>query len=193
MDGKKTPWNDISSIWKKIAAVISAVGVLATLTVTLFNTPVGITYAIFTFLGLILLLISWYVDKQAKYSHDELVSHTNNASKIFSKAIDETKALAIKIGENSENRLNRFEKRVDELIEITEDTRKDTLRIQLLMLMSNEENNVDTILKVAELYFIGLHGDWYMTSEFCKWAKKHDVVIPDGIWSVMKEHSDFEA
>ena len=192
MDGNKTPWSDVSKTWKKIAAVIAAVGVLATLTVNIFGTPADITYTVFAFLGLILLMISWYVDKQAEYSHNELVNHENQAREKITEALTNTKLLIHQVEEDSKSRTSIFEERVDKIIDIVEDTRKDTLRIQLLMLMREDNNNVDTILRVAETYFVKLQGDWYMTSEFYRWAKAHDVVIPNNIWDSIKDHEDIK-
>lgn len=197
MSDKKTPWNDVSFIWKKIAGVIAAVGVLATLVVKIFNTDPTITYIAFAFLGLILLMISWYVDKQAEYTHKEVVEVEKKAREDFATAIKETRSIVNQNKEDTENRINGFKDQVSNIessmqtiLSVAEDTRKDTLRIQLMMLMKEEENNIDTILKVAETYFVELQGDWYMTSEFSKWAKRHDVVIPDNIWGSIKGHID---
>ena len=55
------------------------------------------------------------------------------------------------------------------------------------MVMSHQPNNVDTILKLAEQYFVKLRGDWYMTNEFGKWAKEHDVTIPTNIIKAMND------
>lgn len=192
MNGTKTPWNDVSSIWKKIAAVIAAVGVLATLTITIFKTPADITYIVYAVLGLILLMISWYVDKQAFYSHRELVDHENQARERVASALGDLRESIRQVDEASKDRVASFNDRVDKIIGIVEDTRKDTLRIQLLMLMREDNDNVDTILRIAETYFVKLQGDWYMTSEFCKWAKAHDVLIPNNIWDSIKDREDLK-
>ena len=193
MNGTKTPWSDVSSIWKKVAAVIAAVGVLATLTVNIFDTPADITYTIFAFLGLILLLISWYVDKQALYSHEELMTHEKQAREKIISSLGDIREKIHTVEEESKNRSEAFNQRFDKILSVVEDTRKDTLRIQLLMLMREENNNIDTILRVAETYFVKLQGDWYMTSEFYRWAKAHDVVIPDSIWESIKDHDDIKS
>jgi hypothetical protein len=54
-----------------------------------------------------------------------------------------------------------------------------------LMVLSQQPDNVDTIFKLAEAYFVGLQGDWYMTNEFVKWAKNHNIVIPPNIFKSM--------
>ena len=57
-----------------------------------------------------------------------------------------------------------------------------------MMLMQNQPENTDSILKLAETYFVKLHGDWYMSSEFKKWAKAHDVEVPEIIFSKLDSH-----
>ena len=185
-----TPWNDVSFIWKKIAGVIAAVGILATVTVKIFDTPPEITYTIFMFLGLILLIISWYVDKQAEYTHKELLGYEHKAREDFTKALHDTRKTIEEDREKSDQNMKMFEEHVSKLIKISEDTRKDTLRIQLLMLIKDQPENIDTILKIAESYFVELDGDWYMTSEFKRWAKAHEVEIPDSIWGKVESHKD---
>jgi len=186
----KTPWDDVSLIWKKIAGVIAAVGVLATFTVKVFNTPVELTYITFALLGLVLLIISWYVDLSAKYIHKNVIEYEDKAIKELTDLMYYGKDETYKLKEDSDKKINTINENIDKLLEISEETRKDTLRIQLMMLIKNDENNVDTILKVAEKYFVVLHGDWFMTSEFNKWAKKHDVVIPANIYSSLDSHID---
>lgn len=184
---KRTPWTDVSFIWKKIAGVIAAVGVLATLTVNIFKTPADITYTLFAFLGFILLMISWYVDKQASYTHDEILKYEKAARDDFTKAIYETRDTIKANKEDSDGKINMFEEHLDKLMKISEDTRKDTLRIQLMMLIKDQPDNTDSILKVAEVYFLELDGDWYMTSEFKKWANAHNIEVPDILWAKVRD------
>lgn len=73
---------------------------------------------------------------------------------------------------------------------IMRDIRKDTLRIQLSQYMKDQPENIDTILKIAEEYFVKLKGDWYMTSEFNKWAKSHDIVVPPIITTAMMKYEE---
>ena len=72
---------------------------------------------------------------------------------------------------------------LDERIASVEDTlnsiRQDTTRLQLDNLINNDSDNIESILKVAKVYFIDMHGDWYMTEKFKKWGKDHDVDLSD--------------
>lgn len=74
---------------------------------------------------------------------------------------------------------------IENLTQAVGSIRMDTLRLQMMSLMYRDPKNVDSILKVAELYFHN-GGDWYLTSEFKKWAKAQDVEIPDDIWNIIK-------
>lgn len=143
-------------------------GFAATAIVKIFNTPPELTYIIFAALGLILLIISFYVDKQTEYTHQEIIAYEQKARKDFTEIIERQKIMSDEYRNDTERRIQHFTDSVDKLIETTQETRRDTLRIQLLMIMQSQPDNIDTILKLAEAYFVTLGGDWYMTSEFNK-------------------------
>ena len=119
--------------------------------------PLDKTTTIAGILGLTILLISFYVDKQTNYIREEIEE---------SKKEEESKLL--KHTEESNRIISDISSSLDDLKKLSLDTRKDTLRIQLLMILEQQPENIDTILKLAETYFVELHGDWYMTSEFNK-------------------------
>jgi len=189
-NANKTPsvWSDIVKIWGRIAGVIAAVGILATFITKVFNTSPELTYSLFAALGIVLLIISFYVDKQTEYTHQEILRYEGKARKDFTEAMKNQKEIQMEYKKDTDERINMFIKSVDKLIETTAETRKDTLRIQLLMIMSHQPENIDTILKLAETYFVDLHGDWYMTSEFNKWAKAHDVEVPSHIYTAIDDN-----
>lgn len=81
-----------------------------------------------------------------------------------------------------EEELNPIRKELHEI-------RLDTTRTQLIMLMEHQPHNHDTIIKVAERYFLVLRGDWYLTSLFKEWAKKEDVDVPANIYEATKNHN----
>ncbi|MBQ2644266.1 hypothetical protein IJG14_01670 [bacterium] len=70
-----------------------------------------------------------------------------------------------------------MDERFDELDSRISDLKKDGTRIQLLYLLAHDENDKESILTVARYYFEELKGDWYVSSIFAKWAKKHNVDI----------------
>ena len=48
-------------------------------------------------------------------------------------------------------------------------------RLELMMLMETDPDNVIEIEKVAHKYFIELGGNTYMSSEFSRWCKLHNA------------------
>ena len=187
MEENKSTWGDIVKVWTRIAAVIAAIGIISTFLVKVFNTPDVLTYSIVSAFGVVLLIVSFYVDSQTKYTHEEMKKLESTARNDFTKAMEAQKQMQEEYKKDSDERIESFRDAVKELVDTTKETRRDTLRIQLLMLMKDEENNIDTILKLAQTYFVELHGDWYMTSEFNKWAKKHDVDVPNNIYKAIDD------
>lgn len=57
---------------------------------------------------------------------------------------------------------------------------KDSVRTQLLVLMSDYPDEQQEIMTIAEYYFRRLKSNWYMTSLFDKWLKKNGLERP--IW-----------
>ena len=55
---------------------------------------------------------------------------------------------------------------------------KDSVRTQLLVLMSDYPDEQQEILTIGEYYFDKLKSNWYMTSLFAKWLKKQNIERP---------------
>lgn len=92
-------------------------------------------------------------------------------------------------GETTEAKLQPLIDKIHSLEEQLREIRLDTTRTQLLMVMEHQPHNHDTILKIAERYFLSLSGDWWMTAEFTKWANREGVGIPEALKTVIaKEH-----
>lgn len=72
-------------------------------------------------------------------------------------------------------------KNIEDLTEEVRLVRLDTTRIQLLNLIRSDPHNHDTILMVAERYFLTLRGDWIASSEFLSWAEREDIKVPSAI------------
>lgn len=181
----KSVWNDISKAAKRITAVITAVGVFATFIIKVFGTPSDLTYVIGGAMGAILLLISFYVDKQSFYLHQEIIEYEEKSKKDFYEIMKKAKQETYDMKKDSNDKIGLLDNNIKEILEISKETQKDTTRIQLLMVIQQQPNNVDTILKLAERYFVKLKGDWYVTSEFNKWAKEHDVGLPIHIYNAI--------
>lgn len=87
-----------------------------------------------------------------------------------------TSYVSNKLTEQINHRMDIIEKKLSS-IEL------DTTRMQLLELMSDDPDNVSEIMKVAKHYFRDLHGDWYMSGIFRKWAEQHNINTSDIIIS----------
>lgn len=68
--------------------------------------------------------------------------------------------------------------------------RLDTTRTQLFILMEHQPHNHDTILKVAERYFLRLKGNWVAATEFMAWAKKEEIEVPSQLWKVVSNDKE---
>ena len=172
MKEEKSAWDDVSRVWKRIAAVIAACSAGAAFLINGFGFPTDKTILYVSVLGIMVLIISFYVDKQTKYIREEIREKRKESEDKLSAHISESNRVIGKIDET-----------LIDIKKTTDDTRKDTLRIQLLMVIRDDPNNTDTILKLAETYFVKLKGDWYMTSVFMQWATEHDIMIPDVIFT----------
>lgn len=73
---------------------------------------------------------------------------------------------------------NNTEKEIAELKAATQEDKLDTTRLQMLVLMSDYPDDKQEILKIAEVYFKDLGGNFYMDSIFNKWMKKNDITKP---------------
>lgn len=56
---------------------------------------------------------------------------------------------------------------------------RDGLRTQMLLLILLRPQEQTEILKMAEVYFDKLNGNWYMTSIFNKWLTANDIAKPE--------------
>ena len=65
---------------------------------------------------------------------------------------------------------------------------KDSVRLQLLVLMAIYPDERQEIMEAARYYFLTLKGDWYLTSLFSKWLKTQKLERPD--WFHEKEEEE---
>ena len=151
------------------AWIAGAIGFDATVTgllVTVFGVdPVKMTIAT-TATTIVALAIIWLIYRSEKRVKSELQKHIQESN-------DLKKELKECMVDNRKMML---------------DIRKDTLRIQLSRYIEGQPENIDTIIKIAEEYFCNMKGDWYMTSEFRKWAKAHDIEVPQIITTAIIEN-----
>ena len=80
---------------------------------------------------------------------------------------------------NRKNRLAKIETQLESINAKLAEAEKDTLRTQLLLLISDYPGETQEILKLAEYYFKKLHGNWYATSLFNSWLEKNNIARPE--------------
>lgn len=90
--------------------------------------------------------------------------------KIIEKLID-------KYGSKSK-RLDKYNEHLAEIDGRLDINERDACRTQMLLLMSDYPDEEAELMSLAQHYFCDLHGNWYMSSIFHKWLKKHNLEEP---------------
>lgn len=148
MDKKQTVFDDLKDCKGYILGVVAfATGVGAFMTEVMgFRkepTTIGVAGV-----AICMLFVGMLINRSEKRQMNALKSHQENLNGIidgFNSSLKEIKDLSV------ENRL-------------------EGLRTLLTMYINTQPENHDTILKIAQRYFIEYEGDWVMTDEFLKWA-----------------------
>ena len=148
--------DNVKGIKAWVMGAIAFDAAVTTLLVNIFNVDAIKTTIATTATTIVALTLIYLIYKSEQSAHKELQEHIKE-SNILQEQLRECMV------DNKQQLL---------------DIRKDTLRIQLSQYMKDQPENVDTILKLAEMYFVQLKGDWYMTSEFSKWADSQGIKVP---------------
>ncbi len=77
-----------------------------------------------------------------------------------------------------DNKNDKFKEIKDDLEDLRGEMKKsikDSVRLQLLVLLIMQPEDEKEILEVAHHYFIDLKGNWYMTPLFYKWCCKNSM------------------
>lgn len=90
-----------------------------------------------------------------------------------------------KKGETLEAKLQPLLEKLDRQDKELHEIRLDTTRTQLIMLIEHQPHNYDTIIKIAERYFVSLGGNWWVASEFSAWARKEGITLPSHLWDAV--------
>ena len=164
-----TVWDNVKEMRAWITGAIAFDATVTSLLVLVFNVDAIKTTIATTATTIVALAIIWLIYRSEKRTNLELQKHIQDSNELRKELrecmVDNKQALA--------------------------DIRKDTLRIQLSQYMKDQPDNIDTIIKIAEEYFVHLKGDWYATSEFRKWAKAHDIEVPQIITTAMIDNEKF--
>ena len=158
-----TVWDNVKEMKAWITGAIAFDATVTSLLVLVFNVDAVKTTIATTATTIVALAIIALIYRSEKRTNFDLQKHIQESNELREELrecmVDNKKALA--------------------------EIRKDTLRIQLSRYMEGQPENIDTIIKIAEEYFVHMKGDWYMTSEFRKWAKAHDIEVPQIIMTAM--------
>lgn len=73
-----------------------------------------------------------------------------------------------------------IESKLDKIIDEQKKAEKDSLRVQLLVMMNLMPNNHEEIMTLGQRYFDDLKGDWFYSSLFAKWLKDNKIENP--VW-----------
>ena len=140
--------NDIKSIKGHILGVIAfATGVSAYL-IKICSFPESPTIVVASGISILMLVICWLINKAEQRNIERLKTHSQEVKRITDKY-------------NS-----TLTKLQDMLLENT----RSGLRVEMNTTMHFSPENHDTIIKMAERYFITLRGDWVETDVFLNWV-----------------------
>lgn len=117
------------------------------------------------------------VKKPKEKMSEKIIKKTKSLADIIT-AVGIISAAAVGIGTWCVTQINAStNQKLDTIIEKVDRAELDATRSQLLALMSDYPDNESEILKVADYYFNGLDGDWYMTDLFTRWADSRGIDV----------------
>lgn len=117
------------------------------------------------------------VKKPKEKMSEKIIKKTKSLADIIT-AVGIISAAAVGIGTWCITQINSgTNQKLDTIIEKVDKAELDATRSQLLALMSDYPDNESEILKVADYYFNGLDGDWYMTDLFTRWADSRGIDV----------------
>ena len=148
MDKKRTVFDDLKDCKGYIIGVISFATAVGAFMVEVMGFKKEPAILGVVCVAVCMLFIGFMINKSEKRQQEELESQ---------------KALSLK-------RTNDLTGMLDELKTLSLETRLDCLRTLLTTYINTQPHNHDTILKIAQRYFVEYEGDWVMTDEFLKWA-----------------------
>lgn len=168
MDKKQTIFDDIKEIKGYILGVITFSTTFTVFLTQVIKTPIDITLISTSTIAGCLLFIGFLINRS-----------------------EQRQILALaKQEEISLERVESFKNSVEDIKNLAIETRLDNLRTLLTLYIHDQPENHDTILKIAEKYFIEFKGDWVMTDEFLKWADAEKqagrpVFIPSNLGNIV--------
>ena len=74
---------------------------------------------------------------------------------------------------------NEVLKRLDVIEDKLVKAERDSCRSQMIQVMTCFPDDKSELMRLAQHYFVDLHGNWYMTTLFRKHLKKHEIELPE--------------
>lgn len=152
-----TVWDNLKDMKGWVLGAIAFDAAVTSLLVTIFEVDMVKTTIATTATTVVALAIIFLIYKSEARTKTELKKHIEASNKLAEDL-------------RSDNA---------EIKKMLLDNGKSTLRIEMNEEMSQNPQNHDTILKMAEKYFSPpMNGDWYMTNRFLDWVEKEHVHLP---------------
>lgn len=148
MDKKQTVFDDLKECKGYILGIIGFATTVSVFMIQVFHFQLEPTLIGVCSVALCMLLIGFFINRSEKREQTALAMHKQESSE----------------------RTKHLQDSLDEIKKLTLETRLDSIRTLLTMYINTQPENHDTILKIAQRYFIEYGGDWVMTDEFLKWA-----------------------
>lgn len=152
MDKKQTIFDDIKECKGYILGVIGFATTVSVFMVQVFHFQLEPTLIGVCSVALCMLLIGFFINRSEKRGQIALEKRR----------------------QESLDRTNQLQDSLNEIKKLTLETRLDGIRTLLTMYINTQPENHDTILKIAQRYFVEYGGDWVMTDEFLKWAEREN-------------------
>lgn len=89
--------------------------------------------------------------------------------------------VSARVDEQFETHLAPVEEQIEELHEQSLESKNDRVRQQFLTIIYHQPENTEAVLKIAQVYFVELKQDWYMTTIFLAWADQYNITVPSAI------------
>lgn len=152
MDKKQTIFDDLKECKGYILGVVGFATTVSVFMVQVFHFQLEPTLIGVCSVALCMLLIGFFINRSEKREQLALERHKQESSE----------------------RTKYLQDSLDEIKKLTLETRLDSIRTLLTMYINTQPENHDTILKIAQRYFVEYGGDWVMTDEFLKWAEREN-------------------
>lgn len=148
--------DDLKSLRNYVLGVTGFATAVSTILIQVFNFRPEPTIACVIAFACMMLLIVYLIGQSEKRQLNHLQNHAQESNQMMSKS----------------------DKRLTIIEDILVDVQKSTLRTEICNEIERNPHNHDTIMKMAEKYFVTLKADWYLTNRFLDWAEKEQVKLP---------------